>query len=61
MSDITDEIEVVPIGVPRRKIHPVVNSGINNFIVKDDGQEVFVVDGKEWGLTIFEDLCQEIR
>jgi hypothetical protein len=48
MSDIADDIEVVPISVPRRKIHPVVNASINNFIVKDDGQEVFIVDGKEY-------------
>jgi hypothetical protein len=48
MSGITDDIEVVPIHVPRRKIHPVVNASLNNFIVKDDGQEVFMVDGKEY-------------
>jgi hypothetical protein len=45
MCDITDEIEVVPTHVPRRKRHPVINASINNF---NDGQDVFIVDGNEY-------------
>jgi hypothetical protein len=45
MCDITDEIEMVPTHVPRRKRHPVVNASINNF---NDGQDVFIVNGNEY-------------
>ena len=46
MSDISSEAEVVR---PRPKVgHPVVIANLNQFRVKDDGQEYFHIDGVEY-------------
>jgi hypothetical protein len=61
LSDISDEVAVVPAPPSRKGGHPIVNANLNNFVIKDDGLEYFVIDGNEYparsvGVEIYGDL-----
>jgi hypothetical protein len=49
MSGISSEVEaILPAPPPRKDGHPVVNANLNHFLVKDDSQETFLIDGREY-------------
>jgi hypothetical protein len=41
-------VAVVPAPPSRKGGHPVVTANLNNFVIKDDGLEHFVIDGNEY-------------